>query len=62
MFRVRERILLLCKLPDQTPQKGFSSKPLLREITHLWVKHDVNSISCFFLQKKNADGSVAYIL
>ena len=37
---------------DQTPQKGFSSKVLLREITHLWVKHDVNSISCFFCKKK----------
>ena len=52
MFRVRGRIVLLCKLTDQTSQKGFSSKVLLREITHLWVKHDVNSISCFFCKKK----------
>ena len=41
-----------CVSSDQTPQKGFSSKVLLREITHLWVKHDVNSISCFFCKKK----------
>ena len=52
MFRVRGRVVLLCKLTDQTPQKGFSSKVLLGEITHLWVKHDVNSISCFFCKKK----------
>ena len=52
MFRVRGRVVLLRKLTDQTPQKGFSSKVLLREITHLWVKHDVNSISCFFYKKK----------
>ena len=58
MFRVRDRSVSLCKLTDQTPQKGFSIKVLLREITHLWVKHDVNSISCFFLQKK-VDDSVA---
>ena len=58
MFRVRGRVVLLCKLTEQTPQKGFISKVLLGEITHLWVKHDVNSINCFFLQKK-VDGSVA---
>ena len=52
MFRVRGRVVLLCKLTDQTSQKGFSSKVLLGEITHLWVKHDVNSISCFFCKKK----------
>ena len=52
MFRVRGKVVLLCKLTDETPQKGFSSKVLLREITHLWVKHDVNSISCFFCKKK----------
>ena len=52
MFRVRGKLILLCKLTDQTPQNGFSSKVLLREITHLWVKHDVSSISCFFCKKK----------
>ena len=58
MFRVSGKVVLLCKLTDETPQKGFSSKVLLREITHLWVKHDVNSISWFSLQKK-VDDSVA---
>ena len=52
MFRTSEDLCRLCKLTDQTSPKGFSSKVLLREITHLWVKHDVNSISCFFCKKK----------
>ena len=52
MFRISERGVLLCKLTDQTPQKGFSAKALLKEITYLWVKRDVHSISCFFTEKK----------
>ena len=36
---------------DKTSTIDFSSKILLREITHLWVKHDVISSSCFFAKK-----------
>ena len=49
---LRDVIVLLCKLTAKTFQKGFIRQLLLREITHLWVKHDVNSISCFFCKKK----------
>ena len=49
---LRDETVLLCKLTAKTSQKGFISKLLLRENTHLWVKHDVNSISCFFCKKK----------
>ena len=49
---LRDEIVLLCKLTAKTSQKGFIIEVLLREITHLWVKHDVNSISCFFCKKK----------
>ena len=55
---LRDKMVLLCKLTAKTFQKGFNSEFLLREITHLSVKHDVNSISGFFLQKK-VDGSIA---
>ena len=30
----------------------FISQVMLRVIVHLWVKHDVRSISCFFCKKK----------
>ena len=49
---LRDKSVLLCKLTAKTSQNGFISKLLLRENTHLWVKHDVNSISCFFCKKK----------
>ena len=49
---LRDDFVLLYKLTAKTLQKGFINKVLLREITHLWVKHDVSSISCFFCKKK----------
>ena len=64
MFRKRDKVkhlLYPIVKPELLTKKiklRFISQDLLRVIVHLWVKHDVRSISCFFCKKK-VDGSVA---
>ena len=58
MFGKRDKVkhLLNCWLQTELltnrEKLRFISKVLLRVIVHLWVKHDVSSISCFFCKKK----------
>ena len=58
MFGKRDKVkhLLNCGLQTELLTERetlrFISKVLLRVIVHLWVKHDVSSISCFFCKKK----------
>ena len=58
MFGKRDKVkhllhsVLKIELLTKRKKLRFISQLLLRVIVHLWVKHDVRSISCFFWKKK----------